>query len=369
MSAISFRTADPRPFVPATGSRRRVVPHGRLIDVAFAAIVVAMLTMMRLNPGGATVPFHLLYLSLMLAYGLRLWPLIQTVLVILTVALSTGFLMLRDYSAGVIEGQELTEIPLMPALVVAMVWHARRCAAAHEALQAISERQRTMFERERTFFRDTAHAIRTPVTIARGHLELAGSARSVARARDDVEVALKQLDRMSMLSNRLLALAQLDSGATLPSERIDFCGFVHEMGSNWGVDRSRTWSVECPPGAMVAADPVWLADAVDALVENAVHFTLAGGTIEIRGVVDERSCTIRVSDDGPGIAAEDCDHVFERFWHRLPPNGTMGSGLGLAMALATARACGGDLQVTSSGPLGGATFSLVLPRLGRSHLA
>jgi signal transduction histidine kinase len=172
---------------------------------------------------------------------------------------------------------------------------------------------------------------------------------------------MRQLDRMSVLSNRLLALAQLDSGETLPAQRLDLATFVTEVGDNWGAACGRTWVVDCPPGAAVDADPAWLALAVDALIENAVHFTDEGGWIEVRGVVAQATCSIVVSDDGPGIAAEDLDHVFERFWHRRPRSGSMGSGLGLAMALATARASGGDLRVCNS-DRGGARFELVLPR-------
>jgi signal transduction histidine kinase len=249
----------------------------------------------------------------------------------------------------------------MPALAVAMVWHSRRCAAAQDALKLMAESQTRMLERERDFFRDTSHAIRTPVTIARGHLELAHVAMVTPRAREDVDVAMRQLDRMSLLSNRLLALAQLDAGDMPPGLRLQLDVFVREVGANWAADRDRVWVVDAPHGAIILADPTWLALAVDALVENAVHFTEDGGRIEIMGDATATTCTIRVSDDGPGVAPEDLDHVFERFWHRRPPNGPMGSGLGLAMALATARASGGELRVCNN-DRGGATFELVLPR-------
>jgi signal transduction histidine kinase len=109
------------------------------------------------------------------------------------------------------------------------------------------------------------------------------------------------------------------------------------------------------------ADREWLALAVDALIENAVHFTQEDGTITISGSVRHDVCTITVADDGAGIEPQDLDNVFERFWHRKPPSGPMGSGLGLAMARASARAWGGDVAARN-GVRGGARFELSLPR-------
>jgi signal transduction histidine kinase len=68
-----------------------------------------------------------------------------------------------------------------------------------------------------------------------------------------------------------------------------------------------------------------------------------------------------VVDQGPGVAPVDRDKVFDRFWHRRPPNGPMGSGLGLAMTRATARAFGGDAVVAET--TAGARFEMRLPRV------
>jgi signal transduction histidine kinase len=372
MSATSFRAADLG--LPALGAaqaestgsaevRRRRLPRPWALtaDISLAVVAVVTLGLMAMQPQWATVPYHLLFLSVMLVYGFRVWPLLITALVIAAITSATGWLIVNDYRTGGVETPELAEIPLMPALLVAMVWHARRRVAANDALVRMTAVQRTMIERERTFFRDTSHAIRTPVTIARGHLELASDAGVDPEVRADMEVALRQLDRMSLLSNRLLALAQLDAGQTPPAEQLDLAAFVLELGDNWSVRSRRNWIVSCPESAIMHADPVWLALAVDALVENAVHFTVDGGTISVTGEVGRDVCTIRVADDGEGIDAEDLERVFQRFWHRKPPSGPMGSGLGLAMARATARAWGGDV-VARQAAGGGACFELSLPR-------
>src|SRR4051812_28410882 len=84
-------------------------------------------------------------------------------------------------------------------------------AAAVAELERMAGRQLSAVDREREFFRDASHAIRTPVTIARGHLELATAGDLDEETLADVSVAMLQLDRMSSLSNRLLAMARLDA--------------------------------------------------------------------------------------------------------------------------------------------------------------
>jgi signal transduction histidine kinase len=363
MSGISFKAASSflQRWEPALRMPSSNV--GRRIDLGLFAFCLAMLVLMQVNAGEETIPYHFLFLSLTIIYGFRVWPIVPTVVVLVAVTVTTGAIMVLHFVQGYIDEPELAEVVLMPALVVAMVWHARRRAAAQAAVEVMAEQQRDMLERQREFFRNTSHAIRTPVTIARGHLELADDEMVVPQAREDVGVALRQLDRMTLLSNRLLALAQLDAGEVLPSEPVCFRELFVELGSNWSAGAHREWVINCPDEkAVVMADRERLGQAVDALVENAVHFTADNGRIELAGIVSERECLFRVSDDGPGIAAEDLDHVFERFWHRRPPDGPMGSGLGLSMALATARACHGTVRAFNN-PQGGAAFELSLPRI------
>jgi signal transduction histidine kinase len=370
MSVTSSRAADVREGAPPEpGMLIRVRParllrlrsFGVLSDAALAVFAVAAVVLMARHPEWATVPYHLLFLSVMLVYGFRIWPLPVTALVIVAITSVTGALMVEDFIDGGIETPELAEIPLMPALLVAMVWHARRRADAMRALLRMTTQQTEMLERERTFFRDTSHAIRTPVTIARGHLELADANVSDPGAHEDIDVAVRQLDRMSVLSHRLLTLAQLDAGDAPPAECLDLADFVHEIADNWSVRSQRRWGVDCPTTALIRADRDWLALAIDALVENAVHFTAEDGTIQISGIVRPDTCAIVVTDDGVGIADDDVDRVFDRFWHRRPPSGPMGSGLGLAMTSATARAWGGGVSVQSRAGQG-ARFEFWLPR-------
>lgn len=347
--------------------RRRT---GVVVDALTAVFVVTMLAGMVATPGEETIPYHLMFLALTLVYGFRVWPMKPTVVVVGAITVVTGVIMYLHFRDGRIDAPELSEVPLMPMLLLAMIWHARRRAAAQQQVERMADERHQSLQREREFLRDASHAIRTPVTIARGHVELIQADLADPLAYDDSEVVLRQLDRMSALSTRLLALARLDCAQSLHREPLDLAAFVERIADNWRGASERLWEVRAHGAARIQddrclADPEWLELAVDALVENAVHFTRPGDLIVLSSRHDGHTGTIAVTDSGAGIAPEDLPHVFERFWHRRPPDGMPGSGLGLAMASAAAHAMGGALVVHSA-PGEGARFELSLPTAGRA---
>jgi signal transduction histidine kinase len=367
MLATESRPSEAVP--PADGGavqrRWRTARTGTVIDLLLAVFAIGMLVAMVALPGEETIPYHVMFLAVTLVYGFRVWPMAPTAYVIGAITVVTGVIFYLHYQQGRIDAPELSEVPLMPMLLLAMVWHARRRAEAQLQVEEMAEERQRRLQREREFLRDASHAIRTPVTIARGHVELIQSSLTDPLSYDDSDVVLRQLDRMDALSTRLLALARLDSGGVLNRASLDLDSFVEQIGSNWTGTAERVWVVDRrePHQAghvRVNADREWLELAVDALVENAVHFTDPRDRIELSCRRDGRFGTIRVADSGAGIAPEDLPHVFERFWHRRPPDGMPGSGLGLAMASAAANAMGGSLVVRSE--LGeGASFELSLP--------
>ncbi|WP_198675857.1 sensor histidine kinase [Kribbella monticola] len=328
--------------------------------MALAIFAVAMLLAMNAMVEREVVPYHLLFLGLTLVYGFRVWPLGQTLVVTLLITALTGWILVAHQLADGSNRAEWAEIPLMPLLFLAMVWHARRRVAAQREVEVMAEQRRAALIREREFFRDASHAIRTPVTIARGHLELLDAGRTDPIAREDLAIALRQLDRMTALSNRLLALARLDSGNAVRPQRLDLAHFLEEIVRNWRSSADRVLQLDPLPVMPAAIDPEWLELAIDAVIENAAHFTGPGDRIQLSCRAEAGWFVIGIGDSGPGIAADDVPHVFERFWHRRPPSGSMGSGLGLPMAQAVAQAHGGQVTAGVS-PLGGALFEITVP--------
>src|SRR5207249_507408 len=135
------------------------------IDVAWGAFAVANLVAMVTFPTWETVPFHFIWVSLTLLYGFRVWNVKPTVWTLAAVMVGTGSLIAVDIARGTQPADEITEVPLMAAMFVAMVWDARRRLAAMSEIEQVSEANARLLERERRFLQDASHELRTPITV------------------------------------------------------------------------------------------------------------------------------------------------------------------------------------------------------------
>jgi signal transduction histidine kinase len=324
-------------------------------ELAWGLFAVANVEVMFMLDHWQTVPFHFIWVSLTILYGFRLWNPWPTALVLLAVVIATGVALIHastSHGSGI---DELSEVPLMAGMFLAMVWHARRRHVAVEALARASAR-------ERDFARDASHELRTPITIARGHAELVRDAVAGFDEERDVEVVLDELDRLETITARLLALAAAEHGHALVRRPVDAGRLVEQMVARWRVTARRDWRCDAGAGGTLYADASRLTTALDALIENAVAATVDGNAIGVRCRVDGPTLHIEVSDGGRGIAPADLERVFERFARVVPPDADAaeGTGLGLAIVRAIAEAHAGQLGATSD-PGVGTTFVLSLP--------
>ncbi len=124
---------------------------------------------------------------------------------------------------------------------------------------------------------------------------------------------------------------------------IDLSEITRRVAADWAVDTDRCWVQEIGSPLWILGDVTSIEAALDALIENAIHFTCSGSTIRITCRKLDGSALIEVADSGTGIDAEDLPYVFDRFWHRTSPSGCVGSGLGLSMVWAIALAHGGSV--------------------------
>jgi signal transduction histidine kinase len=335
----------------------------RAVDVGWAAFAAANLAAMVLWERWETIPFHFIWVSLTLVYGLRIWQSLATAAVLCAVAVSTGTLILADVAHGTQELSELTEVPLMTAMFLAMVWHAQRRQQALAAVQELAEDRASLLDRQERFLQDASHELRTPVTIARGHLEL-------LRA-PEVAVALDELDRIESIVDRLLLLAKADGPDFVVLSEIDVEPFVEDVFLRWAELAPRSWQLGQVDGGTLRADAEAVRTALDALLENAVAYSGAGSEIELSACAFDGHLVLRVRDEGAGVPADAYERIFERFSRadaaRTRAHG--GVGLGLAIVDAIAKAHGGSCTVASSPA--GSTFSLLLPdyRCSRSATA
>lgn len=335
------------------------------LDVAWAAFASAMLVLTWYSDFGMTIPYHLLFVSLALVYGFRTWSPLVSALVLGGVTVATGAIFLRAYLMGEVELDELSEVPLMPLIVAFMIWHALRRVAAQRQVEELAARERSRVDRQREFLRDTSHAIRTPVTIARGYMELLRMDAVKESVRSDADEVVHQLDRLSELAGRLLLMEALDTTGVLVREVVDVGGLMARVGQRWRSAVTRNWVISVSSPLLASADRSRLEEALDALIENAVRFTVETDTIRLSARAHDGFVLLEVADSGPGIPNGDLERVFERFFHRPPPGEGSGNGLGLSLVRSIVRAHSGTVQAGEAEE-GGAAFLVCLPVAARA---
>ena len=333
------------------------------LDLAWVAFAAVMLVFTWYAHYGMTIPYHLLFVSFALVYGFRLWPLPVSAFILGSITLVTALIFGRGYVRGEIGADELAEVPLMPLIVAFMVWHGLRRVAAQREVEELAALERSRVFRQREFLRDTSHAIRTPVTIARGYVELLAMSSDQEAAREDASEVLHQLDRLAELAGRLLLMEALDTTNVLARRLVDIGALTSEVGERWRGTARRTWVIDAQAPVVLPVDPARVEEALDALVENAIRFTGESDTIRLSASVRDGEVVLEVADSGPGIPEEDQERVFDRFFHRPPPGQGSGNGLGLALVRSIVRAHDGTVRAGRA-PEGGALFVVCLPAVG-----
>jgi signal transduction histidine kinase len=332
-----------------------------VLDVAWAIFSAVNLVAILRFESWETIPFHFIWISFTLLYGFRTWSARPTMIVLAIVMVTTAAGIGLDVIRGTEPREELTEVPLMAAMFVAMVWHARRKLTAEHEYHLVSEENARLLANQRRFLQDASHQLRTPITIALGHAELLGSIVTGEQEAHDVEVILGELNRLRHISERLLVIAAADDPEFLRLEPVALDRLTMEIIRRWRPTATRQWRVGQLDGVSVFADAERLGLAVDALLENAVRHTGSGDVIKLSVVKGWAGEPVRmiVADSGSGIPGDRLDRIFERF--STGNDGTSrGTGLGLALVRAVARAHGGEVRVRST--VGeGSEFELLLP--------
>lgn len=344
----------------------------RALDTAWAVFSAINLVAIFWFANWETIPFHFIWISLTLLYGFRPWRTSVTFWALTVVMLTTAAGIGLDVYRGSEPLAELTEVPLMAAVFVAMAWSAHRKQAAEWSHNEISEQNARLLSDQRRFLQDAAHQLRTPITIALGHAELLADllARSGGQQEsEDIEVVIGELNRLRRISERLLIIAAAADPAFLHPEPVALDRLITELIRRWRPAADRRWRIGRLDQAIAAADRERLGLALDALLENAIRHTGSGGVIQLSVIRDYPGMPARivVADNGGGIAADRLPLIFDRFstGDYGQPRGT---GLGLPLVRAVAHAHGGNVTVRSK--VGqGSEFEITLPALAGVGLA
>jgi signal transduction histidine kinase len=352
---------------PSFGRWRRC---GDRLDLAWLLLWMLGLAGIVIFARWEAVPFHLIWVSFALLYGFRIRRARPTLWVLAAMVVTTFAAIGLDVTRGTQPANELTEVPLMAAMVWVMMWHARRSQTADIESARVSEENTRLLATQVRFLQDASHQLRTPITIALGHAELL--ARSVADRAEkrDIHVVVGELNRLRSLSERLLVIAASENPDFLRREPIALDQLTREVLRRWRPTAGRRWQLGQLDESTVAADRERLRLALDALMENAVQHTGPDDTIRLSVVRRHHSALVSlvVEDSGSGIPPAELTHIFDRFATGSGPGTHRGTGLGLALVQAVARGHGGEIRVRST-PGDGSRFEFLLPELPASGRA
>ncbi len=236
----------------------------------------------------------------------------------------------------------------------------------NDDVSALTETVNDMLDRidealtsQRQLLDDVRHELKTPITIVRGHLELLDETKpaDVRAARD---IAIDELDRMAGLVDDIDALARAEHLASL-AEPTDVADFTALVFSKMQAIPERRWQLENSAEVVAPMSPARITQAWLQLADNAAKYSPVGSIVRVGSTAYAGSVEFWVADEGPGIPSGAERRIFERFGRADTGRGIGGSGLGLPIVAAIARAHDGYVSLDTSPS--GSRFGIVIPTI------
>jgi two-component system sensor histidine kinase TctE len=239
------------------------------------------------------------------------------------------------------------------------------------AFNRLLERLREASMLQQRFLANAAHQLRTPLAGLQMHLELLLRRELPEEIRSEVERMHGATVRAGRLANQLLALAKAETPHEQGKELalVDLRALADAAARDWA-PQALTRKIDLGfslEHALIRGDPLLLPELVDNLIDNALRYTPAGGSVTVTTGCNGALPYLSVEDTGPGIPASERTRVRERFY-RIPGTPGEGSGLGLAIAQEVVERHSGVLEINSRDDIGGGTCIRVsFPRVETSE--
>jgi len=335
--AVEYGTVQTEPYVDRPGGYVVVARSGRVRAETLSGLLNTVII-------GGVASIAAAWLMGWLTAGAALRPIRETIQTARAIARSRGFV------------RKLTPRKSRDEL-------GQMVTAFNEMLKSLEEAQAA----QQRFVADASHELRAPLTVIRGNLDLLERARDIPpqEQAEIVGAARAEVERMSCLVADLLSLARADSGMHLERAEVELDSVVLEIYQHLLASSNHIrLSLSHLEPLRVLGDRGRLRQLVLTLVDNAVRYTPAGGSVTLSLHSKGTRAVLTVADTGIGIDAEDLPRVFERFYRserarEMDPGGT---GLGLAIARWIVDDHGGEVDLRST-PGRGTTATLRLPLL------
>jgi two-component system, OmpR family, sensor kinase len=231
-----------------------------------------------------------------------------------------------------------------------------------EEINSLLERLERSSATERRFASDAAHELRTPLAVLRTGLEVAlARERTPEQNRAALGAAHREALSLCRIADELLMLSRLNGEVLVDRHRLNLRALLSEIAATVGPlaqAREIKLKVDAAEDVFVNGNEGHLRRLIVNLLDNALKFTPAGGSIDVGLKSDATRAILRVADTGQGIHPAELPHIFDRFFRGAGSPGE-GSGLGLSLCREIARAHGGDIDVANL-PSGGAAFVVTL---------
>lgn len=233
-------------------------------------------------------------------------------------------------------------------------------------INALLARVAASMNAQRDFIARASHALRTPLTGVLTQAEVTlRRERTEAQYREALETIAAATRDAAALTDGLLALTRAEAAESAPREDVvlrELTGEFERLFSPRCERAGLRLTVQVPEGLHVRVPRARLREALDVLLDNAVRYTPSGGAVTFTASSEPSGVVLEVADTGPGIAVDERERVFERFYRGAAAvsSGQPGSGLGLSVVQAFAQAEAGEVTV-SNAPGGGAVVRLRLP--------
>ena len=236
-------------------------------------------------------------------------------------------------------------------------------AALEATMNTMAQRLERLLAEHRDFVADASHQLRTPLTALRLRLENLQSAAGAPDDAEDLTAAIDETNRLAGLVGDLLQFARTED--TAAPETVDLVQLAADRVDTWSAIADVadvTLDFTSPHGpVLVSAVPGSVEQILDNLIDNAITAAPMGTHVSVSVVSGRTDHQFTIADEGPGLSDDMKARALDRFWrsdHSVP-----GTGLGLPIAAALAKASGGSLVLHDS-PAGGLAATVTLPAAG-----